>query len=230
MQLLRDLLASLFPKLCVLCEEHLIGMETILCANCTHNLPIIDNNSHTNNALRNTFYEISSLQKIKSFLYFKKHGNVQQLIHLLKYKNRQDIGSFLGHWFINSLVNDINFLNIDYIIPVPLHPKRFKERGFNQLTIFGETLAKHLNTIYLPNVLKRISNDNTQTFKSRFERFNAANTKFTLTDLLILQNKHVLLIDDVITTGATLVACCKELEKTKNIKISIATMAYTEKS
>ena len=119
-------------------------------------------------------------------------------------------------------------MELDYILPVPLHIKKQQKRGYNQLTKFGESLSTILDTKYLENVLIRSSTTKTQTFKNRVERFKNLMTNFSITNIALLENKHILLIDDVVTTGATLEACCKELLKAENIKISIATIALTE--
>jgi ComF family protein len=119
-------------------------------------------------------------------------------------------------------------MELDYILPVPLHIKKQQKRGYNQLTKFGESLSTILDTKYLENVLIRSSTTKTQTFKNRVERFKNLMTNFSITNTALLKNKHILLIDDVVTTGATLEACCKELLKAENIKISIATIALTE--
>ena len=120
------------------------------------------------------------------------------------------------------------FNDFDCIIPVPLHQKKLQKRGYNQLTRFGEKLAELLQIDYVENLLERVSFTNTQTKKKRLDRFQNTSSKFVLKDLKKLQNNHVLLIDDVVTTGATLEACCKELLKVDGIKISIVTMAITE--
>ncbi|WP_233131514.1 ComF family protein [Tenacibaculum holothuriorum] len=197
---------------------------------CKYDLPLIDNNTHTNKKLASIFFGKTDINMVKSFLYYRKEGKVQQLIHHLKYKNREDIGSFLGNWFGHQLKEQKLFTNINYIVPVPLHPKKLKLRGYNQVTKFGISLSNILNIEYKPNILIRTSISKTQTLKQRFERFSNTNTKFKLTNIQFFENKHILLIDDVITTGATLEACCNELLKTKNITISIATLAYTEKT
>ncbi|MGB1041859.1 MAG: ComF family protein [Tenacibaculum sp.] len=162
-------------------------------------------------------------------MFYQKGGVTQKIIHQLKYKQQPEIGVFIAKWFGSLLKEEAVFKNIDFIVPVPLHEKKIKKRGYNQVTLFGETLSAILNTTYKPDVLVRKSLSKTQTFKHRFERFSNNNTKFVLTDKTMFEHKHILLIDDVITTGATLVSCCEELLKTKNITISIATIAYTKK-
>ena len=120
------------------------------------------------------------------------------------------------------------FSTVDFIVPVPIHAKKKKIRGYNQVTKFGECLSMHLNVPLNEDVLIRQSATKTQTLKSRFERFNDLESKFSARNTAVFKEKHILIIDDVITTGATLEACAQELLKTPGIKISILTMSYTE--
>ena len=140
----------------------------------------------------------------------------------------EEIGVFFGDWLGEIHSENQEFSSVDLIIPVPIHPKKKKLRGYNQLTKFGTRLQHHLKIPFVAGVLVRSSATATQTLKSRFERFNDLHTKFSILDLDRFKNKHVLIIDDVITTGATLEACALELMKTSGIKISILAMAYTE--
>lgn len=228
MRILKDIFHLFYPKICTCCSKNLLKGEAILCVNCRHDLPIIEITDYKDNEIATTFYGRVPIEKAVSFLYYRKKGKARELIHQLKYKNRQEIGEFLGDWFGHQLKQTNVFTDIDFIVPVPLHPKRFKERGYNQVTSFGKKLSKHLDIVYKPNILQRLSNTKTQTLQKRFERFSNTNTKFELTNTSIFKNKHILLIDDVITTGATIEACCNELLKIENITISIATLAYTE--
>lgn len=228
MNYLKDVLHLFFPKLCITCNTELLINEKLICTLCRHDLPIICYKNYKKNKIVASFSGRVPIEKAMSFLFYRREGKTKIIIHHLKYKNNQEIGSLIGDWFGNHLKEAKQFSDIDYIIPVPLHPKKLKSRGYNQLTTFGINLAKQLNTNFCPKILIRISATKTQTFKQRFERFNNTETKFNLTDFNIFKNKHVLLIDDVITTGATLESCCKELLKTNNIKISIVTIAYTE--
>jgi ComF family protein len=228
MKFLLDVLHLFFPKTCVTCTVELVSNEKLICTQCRHDLPIINYKDFKDNKIKNAFLGKIPIEKATSFLFYRKEGKTKKLIHNLKYKGNQEVGNFIGDWFGNSLKQSKEFNDIDYIIPVPLHKNKLKKRGYNQLTTFGNKLSKHLSTIYMPGILIRTSTATTQTFKQRFERFGNTETKFSVTDQQLFKNKHIVLIDDVITTGATLEACCTELLKTENIKISIITMAYTE--
>ena len=217
-----------FPKICITCNIQLLTSEKLICTLCRHGLPIICYKNFKDNKIKNAFLGRIPIEKATSFLFYRKEGKTKQIIHSLKYKGNQEVGNFIGNWFGRVLKESNEFNDIDYIVPVPLHKKKLKQRGYNQLTTFGESLSKQLKSNYMPTALIKTSASKTQTFKQRFERFSNNETKFNLIDLEVFKNKHILLIDDVITTGATLEACCKELLKTENLKISIVTMAYTE--
>lgn len=227
MKLIKDTISLFYPNLCLFCNKTLLKRELIICTFCSHNLPIINITDFEKNEIATIFYGLIPIKKAVSFLYFKKPSATKELIHQLKYKGKQEIGNLLGNWFGTKLNENNFFTDIDCIIPVPLHPKKEKTRGYNQLTTFGQSLSKIGNVPYLENILLQTSTTNSQTFKKRFERFSDSRTKFLISDTVTLQNKHILLIDDVITTGSTLEACCNELLKTKNITISIATIAFT---
>ncbi|WP_408029603.1 ComF family protein [Tenacibaculum xiamenense] len=178
--------------------------------------------------LQNIFFGKVPVQNVYSFLYFNKYGITKKLIHELKYKKEQNIGTFLGRRMCYEIEKLKLFSDVDCVLPVPLHKNKLRLRGYNQVDKFGVVLSNYLQVPYILGVLKRVSRSETQTLKQRFERFSNADSKFHISDVDCLKNKHVLLIDDVITTGATLVSCCEELLKVKNIKISVCTMAYTE--
>ncbi len=190
-------------------------------------LPFVDNMDCTKNQLTNIFEGRIPIEKGASFLYYTEIGKTKSLIHQLKYKSNQEVGSFVGNWFGKILLDTKQLDDIDGIIPVPLHVKKLRKRGYNQLTTFGKSLSNLLKVDYHDSILKRVSSAKTQTLKKRLERFDNSNSKFTLENSVIIENKHILLIDDVVTTGATLEACSLELLKIKGVRISIITIALT---
>ena len=161
-------------------------------------------------------------------LYFHKKGIVQKLIHNLKYKGREEIGELLGEWYGKEIKNHELIKSIDFIIPVPLHSKRLKERGYNQVDRFCNALSKETDIPYKKELLIRTKYNKTQTKKSKNERQDNVQNIF---DVVFNENdygKHFLLVDDVITSGATLELCAKALLKIPNSKVSIITIAYTQ--
>lgn len=224
----KDLIGLFYPDTCCVCERHLNQHENLLCIYCRHDLPFSGFSQHKNNAMEQSFYGRIPIVSATSLFLFQQQGMAQQLIHALKYNNRTEIGVFAGNLLYNEMFQCKRFTAFDCILPVPLHPKKQKKRGYNQLTTFGNTLADKFNIAYIEDVLIKKTASTSQTKKIRWERFKNNHSEFALTDKHCLENKHVLLIDDVMTTGATLEACCKTLLETENIKLSIATIAYTD--
>ena len=225
---LQHLFNLFYPDTCVCCDQYLLDQEKIICIECRLDLPFIETGNSTYNPLIETLKGKVFVEEGTSFLYYYPEGKVKKLIHQLKYKNNQKVGIFLGEWLGLKLLETKAYNSIDYIIPVPLHKDKLRLRGYNQLTKFGETLSSILNIEYLEGVLIRNTMAKTQTLKKRLDRFKSLVNNFSLINANLLKNKHVLLIDDVVTTGATLEACCNELLKVEGMKISIVTIALTE--
>jgi len=217
-----------YPKTCVCCLRPLLDQETLICLHCRFDLPFVDNGDFTTNATTQIFQGRVAVKYGASLLYYHETGKTKQLIRELKYQNNQNVGVLLANWLGKALQEMEIAQEFDCIIPVPLHRKKLKKRGYNQLTEFGKYLSKILNTTYREDLLHRVSFTNTQTKKKRMDRFQNTNSKFLLSETQDLDHKHILLIDDVVTTGATLEACCRELQKAEGVKISLATMAITE--
>lgn len=228
MNFLKDIFNIFFPEVCLCCHEHLVNHETTICLTCRHDLPLTNFSFEEDNLVEKSFYGRIHIEKATALFYFLKKGKVQQLIHELKYNNQQQVGTFVGNWLGYEMLESNRFNNIDYIISVPLHPKKLKLRGYNQVTTFGESLGKSLNVNYSEKILTKISSTKTQTKKLRLDRWKNVQELFVLQKNHKLENKHILLIDDIITTGATLEACCNAFANIKGLKISIACMAYTK--
>ena len=171
------------------------------------------------------FYGKISIEHASAFLYFNKKGIVQELIHNLKYKGHEEIGTLLGNWYVEDLKELVLEIPFDIVIPVPLHPKKFRERGYNQVSTFGKMIAKGLNIEYDMTILYRKKYSKTQSKKNLAGRSDNIQDIF---DVIITEenhNKHFLIVDDVLTTGATLEACSRALLKIPGAKISIVCMA-----
>jgi len=182
----------------------------------------------TENEAFKKFYGRIPVEHASAFLYFHKKGIVQNLIHNLKYKGREEIGTLLGNWYSEDLKKTIIHLNADEIIPVPLHRKKFRERGYNQVNTFGKSLSENLNLNFNDTILFRKTYSKTQSKKNLLGRTEGIETIFDVNFTEKDHNKHFILIDDVITTGATLEACSKALLKIPGVKVSIICMAIAQ--
>ena len=192
---------------------------------CRHDLPITNFHFDNNDSVQKALYGRAKIENGTALFRFEKKGNVQRLIHNLKYKDHEHIGFVLGNWLGGELKTLESYKNIDVVIPVPLHKNKLRKRGYNQVALFGQQVAEALNADYLDDVLVKVTNTKSQVNKKRLARWTNSNELFTLKNMETIDNKHILVVDDIITTGATLEACISILNQAKNIKISIATMA-----
>ena len=225
---LADFVSLLFPELCAACRESLVANEHLLCTDCRFNLPYTNFHLQADNIVARQFWGKINIEAAFALFYFNKGGKIQNMLHQLKYNGQQQIGNLLGSIAGAQLAKNEIFNNVDYIIPVPLHKKRFRERGYNQSTRFAEGLADKLNAVVEEGNLVRVKSTETQTHKSRFARFENMQEVFRVINPEKLKGKHVLLVDDVVTTGSTLEACGEQLLKVEGLKLSIATIAYAE--
>ena len=223
--IVNDIINILVPQVCFGCMTPLGKGERLLCTFCRNQLPLTEYNFIDENPIDRIFYGIVPIEKANSLLFFTPNGIVQNVIHHLKYKNQQEIGDFLGDWFGHNINEENPTFRIDYVIPVPLHKKKLKKRGYNQVTTFGLRLAEHLDAKYIDHILIKTANTKTQTKKNRFFRWQNNQDLYKVLDHSFLKDKNVMLIDDVITTGATLEACSIALKEAEGVKIYIATMA-----
>ncbi len=223
--IINDLNTVLLPRVCFGCNARLYRGEQILCTPCRDQIPLTEFNFSEENSLDRTFYGRITIKKASSFLFFNDIGVVKNLIHYLKYRNQSQIGTFLGDWYGSQLKNDKGLPAIDMVLPVPMHPKKLKKRGYNQVEGFGKRLAHHLNAAYCDDILLKTTHTKTQTQKSRIFRWQHQSPSFAIAKPHRLAHKKILLVDDVVTTGATLEACAKAINDESNVTIYIATMA-----
>ncbi|MFD2517172.1 ComF family protein [Salinimicrobium flavum] len=222
-----DLIELLYPRICNGCEAVLLQNEKVLCTPCLHSLPVTNYHLEKDNPVEKIFFGRIPVENATSLLLFEKKGIVQKLIHNLKYRGQEEIGSWLGSWMGTELKEQKKFKKITAVIPVPLHKNKLKKRGFNQVEKFGIEIANSLEVPYYNNILLKKTASKTQTIKKRFARWGSIEETFVLENPETLENAHVLLVDDLVTTGATLEACTAKLLKVPGIKVSIVTMAVT---
>jgi len=221
-----DLFSLFFPNLCLGCGQPLIRGEETICSICHFHLPKTYFHNDGDNALNRAFWGRVNVEAVAAFVYFQKGSTVQHLLHQLKYKGKYEIGVRLGRWYGQDLRYADVFKNVDLIIPVPLHPAKQSKRGYNQSRMFAEGLAAEMKAKLEDRCLYRKVNSKTQTRKSRYNRWENVENIFAVKNPERIREKHVLLVDDVITTGATLEACAQVLLQVPGVRVSIATIAY----
>lgn len=206
----------------------MLASENVICTDCRHHIPLTNHHNINNNEAILKFYGKLDVVHASALFYFQKKGIVQELIHKLKYKGHQEIGETIGYWYAEELKNIQLLHDIDYIIPVPLHQKKLKNRGYNQVTTFGKALSETLKIPIKELLLIRKKDTKSQTKKNRINRSAVVEHVFTIAETTEFKNKHFLLIDDVITTGATLESCGRELLKIPGARLSIVCIAMTK--
>ena len=199
----------------------------MFCTECLYLVPKTNFHFVKDNPVSKIFWGRANIENATAYYFFIKEGILQKLIHKLKYKGIKEIGFELGKQFGSELIEAEEYKNIDIVIPVPLHVKREKHRGYNQSEWIAKGLVEFLDAKLEINNLVRSIETETQTRKSRFERWENVENIFTINSPEKFENKHVLLVDDVITTGSTLEACANSLLKLENTKVSIAALGYT---
>ncbi|WP_338646938.1 ComF family protein [Flavobacterium sp. KS-LB2] len=224
----KSLINLFFPKVCSGCSSFLLSNENVICTVCRHDIPLTNHHLNPENEAFKKFYGRIPVMHTSALFYFHKKGIVQELIHNLKYKGHEEIGAILGEWYAEDLKTIDLLQSVDEIIPVPLHRRKLKERGYNQVTAFGKALSSSLNVIYNDSLLIRNVYSKTQSKKNLLGRTEGIESTFDVTFTEKDHNKHFLLIDDVITTGSTLEACSRALLKIPGAKISIVCMAMAQ--
>ena len=212
----------LYPKNCQICTSDLHQNESFLCLECKFDLPYINQSKYNIEALEKLFWGRVQVEQIFSLLNYQKGNQTQQILHQLKYNKKTKIAEHFGE-MIGELIQHPN--NYDFLIPVPLHPKKERQRGFNQSTIIANGISLTTKLPIIENIISRNTFNQSQTKFSKFDRWDNVKSIFTVNKPKLLEQKHVILIDDVLTTGATIEACVQELLKVKGCKVSIAVLA-----
>jgi ComF family protein len=223
--LFNDFFDLLYPNFCIVCGLNLHRNEQYLCLTCLNNIPKTNYHLQQDNLIEKRFWGKVPVYRATAFFFFQKGSAFQKLLHSLKYKGEKEIGVVLGKYAAIDLLESDDFSSVDVIVPVPLHPRKLKKRGYNQSECIGKGLSEILKTPQDISTLKRIKENTTQTRKSVYERYENTEGIFELSDKAALADKHILLVDDVLTTGSTLEACIRELSQINGIKISVFTLA-----
>lgn len=225
MSYIADLFSLLFPRLCCGCSGHLISAEKGICSSCIYRLPYTDHHLDPKNRIIRLFWGKVPVHAAMALLLFRKSGRVQRIIHQLKYHGRSDAGIVLGRMMAEQLLKTSFHQDIDLILPVPLHKSKMRKRGYNQSSCLAEGLAAVLQKPAHSGILLRKVATESQVHKGRYSRHENMRNAFAVSDAEALQGKHVLLVDDVVTTGATLEACALELYRHGIRRLSFAAAA-----
>ena len=219
-----NLLRLFLPEICVVCGVELLEMEKGACLKCLYKLPKTNNFKKSQNAVEEHMAGRVPFERIATFSVYTEEGVLPPMIHHLKYRNGKDIGMLLGKLFGEDLLGSDFLAPIDLIVPVPLHRKKRAKRGYNQAEIIAQGISEVTKIPISVNNLIRVINNPTQTKQTQSERWENVKDIFDVKDVNMYSDKHILLIDDVITTGSTIEACAIALHKCSNLKISIATI------
>lgn len=224
-----DLISLIYPRNCAACGNSLFKHEEQICNYCYINLPKSNFHQQDKNPVDILFYGRTNLILASSFYLFHKKGSIQKVLHAIKYRGNKELATLVGKWYAQDLMEHPGIKQAGVVIPVPLHPKKLKQRGYNQSEEFAKGLAEGLNIDLYPKALIRVEFTSTQTKKSKYERWENVEDVFEIKDPETLKNKHIILVDDVITTGATIEACCQTLQRVEGIRISVLSIAYADK-
>lgn len=224
----RDLFGLLFPNLCNACGASLFLGEKLICTKCLFDLPLTDYHLYQENKVMKQLWGRVPLNAAMALLYFRKGAKAQRLIHSLKYNGKTDVGMLLGSMIGERIKLDSIYSDIDFIVPVPLHHQKLRSRGYNQSSFIAEGIAQTINIPFKEEILIRTISTESQTRKNRFSRYENMKAVFKVPETDQITGKHILLVDDVITTGATLEACANALLVQGALKVSIAALAFAE--
>jgi ComF family protein len=225
-QYIQDFIYLIFPRLCTGCGRCLVKGEGFVCFNCLIRMPRTQFHLQQGNPLEQIFWGRVKIEKATAWFYYQKGSDYQQILHHLKYKGMREIGVELGRGFAAELKESDYFGEVDMIVPVPLHPKKERQRGYNQSQAIAEGISGILSIPIEKEILFRRYYTESQTRKGRFERWENVSDLFGLKKEGFFAGKHVLLVDDVITTGSTIEACARKILECEGAKVSVATLGF----
>ena len=225
MSIWTDLCKLFFPQCCLVCGKTLLEGEEYLCFHCLSNMPRTHLYLHKDNEMEKELWGKFPIERASAYLYYSKGGDVKKLLTDLKYRGNADLGCFLGRCMTREMLSSGFFQGVDGIIPVPLHPRKQKIRGYNQSIMLANGVSSVTNIPVWNDLLVRTQYTQTQTRKGSYERWLNVKDMFECTSPDRLRGKHVLLVDDVFTTGATLVACADAFRQIPDLRFSVLTLA-----
>lgn len=225
MSIWTDLWKLFFPQCCLVCGKTLLEGEEYLCFHCLSNMPRTHLYLHKDNEMEKELWGKFPIERASAYLYYSKGGDVKKLLTDLKYRGNADLGCFLGRCMTREMLSSGFFQGVDGIIPVPLHPRKQKIRGYNQSIMLANGVSSVTNIPVWNDLLVRTQYTQTQTRKGSYERWLNVKDMFECTSPERLRGKHVLLVDDVFTTGATLVACADAFRQIPDLRFSVLTLA-----
>lgn len=222
---LLDFFQIVVPPVCCCCGEELVGAERFLCADCLLHLPFTHSASEVGNDSEQCFMGRVPIEAAASLFLFSRNCSARSLVHNIKYQGGVSLAVSLGMLLGEDLAKSGRFDNVDCVLPVPLYPYKYLKRGYNQSTQLAKGVAAVLQKPLVTGVLYRTRHTATQTKKGREERGLNMRGAFAVRRAQKIEQKHVLLVDDVLTTGATTIACCRALLEVPGVKVSVATLA-----
>lgn len=223
--MVRDFIHLFYPRICPSCGDALRSQERVICLTCRLSLPQTGFHLQSDNPISRLFWGRIPIHSATAMYFFRKSGYVQELLHQLKYGKQPDIGVELGRWYGNDLLQSEEYRNTELILPVPLHPRKQLQRGYNQSEMFSRGLSETMACPCSTDVLVKQLETETQTLKSRFRRWENVREVFAIPQPEAIHNKRILLVDDVITTGATIEACARMLFQHGASTVRVASIA-----
>ena len=223
------LLDLISPRLCVVCGQRLTVSEETICARCNLHLPRTDFHLDPyENEMAKLFWHQIPIERATALFYYEAHAETANILYELKYKDHPEIGEVMGRLMAKELQPSGFFDGIDGIVPIPLAKKRQRQRGYNQSLEIARGVSEITSLPIYNKVVRRIAFEGSQTNKDRWERNENVENVFELADETAINGKHLLIVDDVVTTGATVLACAKELCKAPNVKFSVLALGFAK--